>query len=235
MTNYILSTNVLNLFQEYGILITILMLAILVSYMIIRNSTKRIHEQEKKIDSLYGRIDNMMTKISPSEEDHELQKKFNEYAENANQIQIQLYHLLGSYNCERVSIYEYHNGGKNLAGVEFKKCSNTYEAVSLETKPIIKGMQNLPLSINPIWSRILALRTDLSISDVKTLNDDFLRIYLQSQDIKSYYSILLQDYANYPIGFITLEYYNNSVNLTQQQLDTFNEIAIKMSVLINLK
>ena len=234
MINYFLNVNVLNFVQEYGILVTILMLAILLSYMIIRNSTKRIHEQEKKIDSLYGRIDNMMTKITP-EEDHELQKKFNKYAENANQIQIQIYHLLGSYHCERVSIYEYHNGGKNLAGVEFKKCSNTYEAVSLETKPIIKGMQNLPLSINPIWSRILALRIDLSIPDVKTLNDDFLRIYLQSQDIKSYYSILLQDYANYPIGFIILEYYNNPTNLTQQQLDAFNAIAIKISVLINLK
>ncbi len=122
---------VLELFQDYGVIITILMLGILIAYMMIRNSSKRIREQEEKIDSLYGRIDKLMSKFSP-EENHELTGKFINYAENANKIQIQLYHLLQNFGAERVSIYEFHNGGKNLAGVEFKKCSNTYEAVSLE-------------------------------------------------------------------------------------------------------
>lgn len=226
--------NVLELFQNYGVIITILMLGILIAYMMIRNSSKRIREQEDKIDSLYGRIDKLMNKFS-SEENHELTGKFISYAENANKIQIQLYHLLQNFGAERVSIYEFHNGGKNLAGIEFKKCSNTYEAVSLETKPIIKELQNLPLSINPLWSRILSTRDDINIPMVENLADNFLKVYLETQSIKAYYSTILQDYDNTPIGFITLEYYHYSKELTDAQFEEFNEIAIKISVLINIK
>ena len=202
--------------------------------MVIKNSSKRIHEQEQKIDSLYVRIDKLMNKFS-SEENHDLTGKFINYAENSNKIQIQLYHLLQNFGAERVSIYEFHNGGKNLAGVEFKKCSNTYEAVSLETKPIIKEMQNLPLSINPLWSKILVTRGDINIPSVEKIQDVFFKSYLETQSIKAYYSTILQDYDNTPIGFITLEYYKNSRELLPLEFEEFNEIAIKISVLINIK
>lgn len=234
MINNILLFNVLEMFQNYGIVFTILLLSIFIAYLIIKNSTKRIREQEEKIDNLYGRIDNMMTKFS-SDDNHELTGKFINYAENANKIQIQLYHLLQVFRADRISIYEFHNGGKNLAGVEFKKCSNTYEAVSLEIKPMIKEMQNLPLSINPIWNKILATRDDIIIPDISKLEDTFLKAYLESQNIKTFYSSLLQDYDNTPIGFIMIEYYRDVVILTEEELEEFFEIAIKSSVLINIK
>jgi len=201
--------------------------------MIITNSTKRIKQQEEKIDQLYSRIDKLMNKIT--DEGNDMTKKMMSFAENANKIQIQLYHLLQIFGAERVSIYEFHNGGKNLAGVEFKKCSNTYEAVSLETKPIIKEMQNLPLSINPLWSQVLTTRDEIDIPSVQNVDDKFLKSYLEIQSIKSYYSTILQDYDNAPIGFITLEYYTVSRQLLESDLENFNEIAIKIAVLINIK
>jgi hypothetical protein len=234
MINYIFLFDALQLFQDYGIIGTILILAILVSYMMIKNQTKIITGQQEKIDALYNRIDGLMKKFS-SDETHELVGKFDDYAVNANKIQIQLYHILQNYGAERVSIFEFHNGGKNLAGIEFKKCSNTYEAVSLETKPVIKEMQNLPLSVNPLWSRTLVRRCDIRIPSVETLEDTFLKAYLETQSIKTYYSSLLQDYDNTPIGFITLEYYHKAKELNSDQLSEFNEIAIKISVLINIK
>lgn len=234
MLNYLLMIDVAKLFEEYGIIFTIFVVFIIIAYMMITNSSKRIREQEQKIDSLYSRIDKLMSKMSP-EENNELTGKFMSFAENANKIQIQMYHLLQNFDAERVSIYEYHNGGKNLAGVEFKKCSNTYEAVSLETKPIIKEMQNLPLSINPLWSMILSTRDDVIIPSVEKLDDIFLRTYLESQGIKTYYGTILLDYDNTPIGFITMECYKESKELNDEQLKEFNEIAIKISVLINIK
>lgn len=236
MINNIILFNVLDLFQDYGIIVSILIIAVFISYLIIRNSSKRIQQQEQKIDSLYGRIDDMMKKFTPNDDNHhELTGKFISYAENANKIQIQLYHLLQNFGADRVSIYEFHNGGKNLAGVEFKKCSNTYEAVSLEIQPIIKEMQSLPLSINPLWNKTLASKMNIYIPDIEILEDKFLAGYLESQSVKAYYSTLLQDYQNYPIGFMSLEYYKTPKILTEKQLDEFNAIAIKISVLINLK
>jgi len=234
MIDFIFLVGLFDLLKDNGVIITILILSIFISYIMIRNSTKRIKEQEEKIDSLYGRIDKMMNKFN-SEENHELTGKFISYAENANKIQIQLYHMLQTFHAERISIFEFHNGGKNLSGIEFKKCSNTYEAVSLETKPIIKEMQNLPLSINPLWNRILSTRDDINIPSIENLDDTFLQSYLRSQSIKTYYSTILQDYDNTPIGFISLEYYKTTRELTEEQLDEFNEIAIKISVLINIK
>src|SRR5574344_127052 len=134
MINYILLFDVLGAVQNYGLIFTILLLAIFVAYLIIKNSSKRIREQEEKIDTLYERIDKLMNKFNGGGKS-ELSGKFVNYAENSNKIQIQLYHMLQNFGADRISIYEYHNGGKNLAGVEFKKCSNMYEAVALEVKP----------------------------------------------------------------------------------------------------
>ena len=57
MINYILLFDVLGAVQNYGLIFTILLLAIFVAYLIIKNSSKRIREQEEKLDTLYERID----------------------------------------------------------------------------------------------------------------------------------------------------------------------------------
>ena len=234
MINTLLMIDIVEIFQNYGVIFTLFAVFLLIAYMIINNSFKRMREQDQQIDSLYNRLDKIINKAS-SDDNNELTGRFMNFAENANKIQIQMYHLLQNFGAERVSIYEYHNGGKNLAGVEFKKCSNTYEAVSLETKPVIKEMQNLPLSINPLWSKILSTRDDIIIPSVEKIEDAFLKSYLTSQNIKTYYGTMLQDYDNTPIGFITLECYTHFTELNEEQLEEFNEIAIKISVLINIK
>ena len=96
-------------------------------------------------------------------------------------------------------------------------------------------MQNLPLSMNPLWSKLLATKEDILITSVSELKDLFLKQYLEAQSIKSLYSTLLSDYDNSPIGFITLEYYKTSRELTEDQMDELNDISNKIAVLINLK
>lgn len=230
----LLAIDIPKIFEQYGFVVGILILFVIIAFLLVKNSTKRIKEQEEKIDSLYTRIDDLMGKLTHDDEG-ELTGKFLDYAENANKIQILLYHILRNFNADRVSIYEFHNGGKNLQGIEFKKCSNTYEAVELEIKPIIKEMQNLPLSMNPLWSKLLATRDDITIPSVQNIEDQFLKIYLDTQSIKSYYSRLLLDYDKSPIGFITLEYYRNTRELNEKESDEFDDISIKISTLINLK
>lgn len=222
-----------SLFQEYGLALGSFILLIIIGYYMMRNIIKRNREQEEKIDSLYTRIDGLMNKMSG--ENSDLTSKFKDYAENANKIQILLYHILRSFNADRVSIYEFHNGGHNLQGVEFKKSSNTYEAVELEVKPIIKEMQNLPISINPLWSKLLANRLPIKVISVNNLEDNFFKAYLEAQSIRTYYSILLVDYDSSPIGFISLEFYHRERELTQQEFNEFENISIKISTLINIK
>ncbi len=225
----------LSIFQDYGIIAGSFVLLISAGYYMLRNVFKRNRRQEEKIDSLYSKMDDMMDKISGNDVNNELASKFKDYAENANKIQILMYHILRSYNADRVSIYEFHNGGHNLQGVEFKKTSGTYEAVELEIKPIIKEMQNLPISINPLWSKLLATKTPIKVTSVNNLDDKFLKTYLDAQSIKTYYSMLLIDYGDSPIGFISLEFYHNERVLTEKEYNDFENTSIKISTLINVK
>ena len=93
-------------------------------------------------------------------------------------------------------------------------------------------MQNLPLSINPLWNKILATRQELIIPSTDNLLDSFLKGYLESQSIHAYYANILQDYDHTPVGFITIEYYKNPKQLTQEQLDEFYDMSLKISVLM---
>lgn len=224
-----------SIFESYGFVVGAFILFLIAGFIMMKNVLKRNREQELKIDSLYGKIDGLMSKIGGNDTNTELAHKFKDYAENANKIQILLYHILRSFAADRVSIYEYHNGGKNLQGIEFKKCSGTYEAVELEIKPIIKEMQNLPVSINPLWSKLLASKDAIRVPNVSTLSDNFLKSYLEVQSIKTYYSILLIDYDHSPIGFISLEFYNSIKILTDEEFNEFENISIKISTLINIK
>ncbi len=235
MELFFIMLNFISLFQDYGLVLGSFILLIIIVYYMMRNIVKRNREQEEKIDSLYDRIDMLMNKMNGVDDSENLTNKFRDYAENANKIQILLYHILRSFNADRVSIYEFHNGGKNLQGIEFKKTSNTYEAVELEIKPIIKEMQNLPISINPLWSKLLANRLAIKVSSVNSLTDVFLKSYLEAQSIKTYYSMLLVDYDSSPIGFISLEFYNDERILTEQEFNEFENISIKISTLINIK
>lgn len=224
-----------SMFQEYGILFGSFTLLIILGYYMMRNILKQNREQQEKIDSLYGKMDGMMDKMAGKGVNNELASKFKDYAENANKIQILMYHMLRSYNADRVSIYEFHNGGHNLQGIEFKKTSGTYEAVELEIKPIIKEMQNLPISINPLWSKLLATKESIKVKSVSDLEDVFLKSYLDAQSIKAYYSMLLVDYGDSPIGFISLEFYSHERNLNDKEYNDFENTSIKISTLINIK
>lgn len=233
MELYFVLLSFFSIFEEYGVIVGVLILIFIIGYYIMRNIVKRNREQEQKIDSLYDRIDDLMSKMSGGGDD--VSSKLKDYAENANKVQILLYHLLRTFNADRVSIYEFHNGGKNLQGIDFKKCSNTYEAVELEVKTIIKEMQNLPVSINPLWSKLLADRKCIKISSVKNLEDDFLKSYLSVQNVNSYYAQLLLEYDSTPIGFISLEFYNNERTLNNLEFNEFENISIKIATLINIK
>ena len=234
MINAILLFDVAKVFEQYGIVGGLFVIFVIIAVLLIRSSTKRIREQEEKIDSLYSRIDELMKKLT-DDESTELSGKFLDYADNANKIQILLYHILGLFKADRISIYEFHNGGKNLQGIEFKKCSNTYEAVELEIKPIIKEMQNMPLSMNPLWNRLLASRENIIVPSTENLDDPFLKNYLGTQSIKSYYSYLLSVYDKSPIGFLTIEYYKNERILNAAEMGELASTTIKISTLINLK
>ena len=78
-------TDLLTLLQDYGLIITILIIGIFVAYTIIKNSNKTIREQQKLINSLYTKNEDLIKNFT-SHDDDKLKGKFINYAENTNKI-----------------------------------------------------------------------------------------------------------------------------------------------------
>lgn len=229
---YMIMTNIeetLKLMDKYGVGLVALVVVTIFAGLLIRFILKRMRNQEKKIDVLINKI------INKNDEQHLTDEKMGKFAINANRVQQLTYHLLKEFNANRISVYEFHNGGKTITGIDFKKCSNTYEAVGLGIEEKYNEYQNIPISVNFLWNKLLMDKKPIFISDISILEKTDNTIYqiLKSQGIKSYYSKLINDYNGKPIGFITIIFYFNNVVLTDKQLKTLNDTTISIGGLIN--
>ncbi|MCK9446143.1 hypothetical protein M0Q50_04535 [bacterium] len=220
--------DVLNLIDKFGVGLVVLVFLGFFSWFLIKWILIREEKQEKKIDLLIDKLTNGTTK---KEDEHNL----NEYARNANRVQQLTYFLLNEFDADRVSIFEYHNGGKTLAGISFNKCSNTYEALAMGIDGKYNELQQIPISINFLWNKLLEQQKPIIISDIEILKEHDETIYfaLKGKSIKSYYSQLIVDYNSRPIGFITIEYYDNVKVLNIDEIKIFNDTSIKIGGLLN--
>lgn len=221
--------SILKLMEYYGVTMVALVVVGFFAWFLIKYILNRMSEQEKKIDELISKI------IDNKEEESLTDEKLSKFAINANRVQQLIYHLLNEFDADRLSIYEYHNGGKTISGIDFKKCSNTYEAVGLGIEEKYNEHQNIPISINFLWNKLLMDRKPIFISDINSLEktDNTIHSILESQGVKSYYSKLINDYNGKPIGFITITFYDESVILDDEELKIFNDTTISIGGLIN--
>jgi len=221
--------NTLQLMDQYGVSLVALVFVGFFAWFLVKFILKRMKDQEKKIDTLLDKL------ISKDHEENLTEEKMDRFAVNANRVQQLIYHLLNEFDADRVSVYEYHNGGKTITGIDFKKCSNTYEVVGLGIEEKYNEHQNIPISVNFLWNKLLMDRKPIFISDICSLKQTDHTIYqmLKSQGIKSYYSRLIKDYNGKPIGFMTIKYYNDKVVLDDEQLKLFNDTTISVGGLIN--
>lgn len=219
----------LEMFDRYGVTLVSLVVLGSFTWFLIRFILRMMKRQEKKIDAL---IEKLVTKDA---DEDDIEEKLSNFAVNANRVRQLSYYLLNEFDADRVSVYEYHNGGKSVAGVDFKKCSNTYEATAKGIDEMYNEQQNLPISVNFLWNKLLIDKKPILISDIKTLEqtDNTIFQILSSQGIKSYYSRLILNYNSKPIGFVVITYYNENVALDNEQLKIFNDTTISIGGLIN--
>lgn len=149
--------------------------------------------------------------------------------ENARQTQIDetlrtcLRQILEQTDADRVSIVQYHNGGRGLNKQSFLKMSMTNEETRIGISPIASTFQNQFRSVLAYFVRELNLHNTCYIKDSEDLKtvDTSMYEFLNSRNVKSKYGMAIRSSDNVVIGFICVEYVdepNTNVELVDRVL-----------------
>ena len=154
--------------EKYGFTAVALVVLGIFSWILVKYILNKFTVHEEKMDEIINRL--LDEKGGKPDSTLNAEKLIN-FAQHASKIQQLTYHLLNELEADRVSIFEFHNGGKTITGVDFKKCSNTYEAVELGIEPKYKDFQNIPISTNFLWNKLLLDKKTIAICDISDLQN----------------------------------------------------------------
>jgi GAF domain-containing protein len=108
--------------------------------------------------------------------------------------------------CDRLSIFQFHNGGHNVNGRSFVRVSCTHEVVRLGIEPQMQNLKNIFVSQIINWCQPLKEGKKLVFRSVEAeIKDDIIKKMLQEQNIKSVIALPLRVNGTI-IGFLTADY-----------------------------
>lgn len=113
---------------------------------------------------------------------------------------------------DRVQIYDFHNGGHYANGRSALKTSCTYEVTRTGVKGYQMYLQALPLSAIPRFTRNLINDGEMNVQDLESIKDEMPSAYniKKEQGVKGFYDIILENKDKEPIGFLGIQYVENS-------------------------
>lgn len=104
------------------------------------------------------------------------------------------------YSFERVSIFQFHNGGKFFQGKSMKKFSMTYEAVAPGYEKIKRSQQNILCSEYPHWiSKMIDQKVFVNVTSEMDHKD---RYEMEQLGVKQFVTVPIRCIKGHLIGFI---------------------------------
>lgn len=209
--------------QEHGLALVLLFVFLIWAYRIARWLKPRIETI----------LDNSINATSNHEE--KLMKGLPATLERTIQIQTELRELMDKIGADRIYVFEYHNGNRSLAGVDFIKCSNTYELVAKGISPEQKNLQELPIAMMSMWTRRLMEGGCLNINNIQQLADmgDYSSYeMLKAQGIYGVYAVGIKDNQDRLTGFLGVDFNTKGEFLSFSDIQLLDKMAIRLSILL---
>lgn len=125
---------------------------------------------------------------------------------------------------DRVQIYDFHNGIHYANGRSALKTSCSFEVVRSGIKGHQKELQSVPLSCIPVFIKTLLNSGELQINDLEEIKETMPATYelKKSQDVVSFFDIILNNKNKEPIGFLAIQY--NEKDKAEFTKEEMNEI-----------
>jgi hypothetical protein len=124
---------------------------------------------------------------------------------------------------DRVSVYQYHNGEKDIANNRFLKISCTHENISSNVNSVQKYMENIPTAMFGNWNTHIFEKQHVFVKDVNNLE--------KMGELRAAYQLLSNNHTSstylYPLttplgkvfGFGIIEYCRTGSEKTGQTID----------------
>jgi hypothetical protein len=152
--------------------------------------------------------------------------------ENENRIIDKLENVREKFNCDRVWVAEFHNGGKTYSGKSFQKFSQTYEVVRKGIAAEAHATQNMPTSLFSNFFKILNDKGYYEAKDVKNAND-LVSFTMQSfwgnRGVTSCVVISIRDLVNNFVGIMCLDGVLSKLDINKEGIEELKTIASALS------
>jgi hypothetical protein len=158
--------------------------------------------------------------------------------ENENRIIKKLEAVREKFNCDRVWVAEFHNGGKTYSGKSFQKFSQTYEVVRKGIAAEAPITQNIPTSLFSNFFQILNDKGYYEANDVKNAGDIAaftMQSFWNSRGITSCVVISIKDILNNFVGIMCLDGVLDKLNVSQEGIRELTIIASNLSGYLSQK
>lgn len=147
-----------------------------------------------------------------------------------------MYECLYSYEADKVHIYQYHNGGRNAAGIPFAKFSCTQEIVKPGKPPVAHHFQNLPASIAWMWNEAVVEHKIFSFWNREQLKhiDPAMHELFRDYNTEGCITVGLYDIHENALGFLTMLYMEpKEGSLDAEQTKDLVNIATRIGGLLS--
>ena len=184
---------------------------------------------QKQLSDLSTSVINGITKHTIDD------KENNSLSKIENDINDCLKRTLIKTNSARVCLIRFHNGGRDMNGLSFLKMSMTNETVKLGLSSLMPEFQNMFRSFFSYLCDRLIKEGHCYINDINILKDVDTTMYefLFSRDVQSIYSMPISNKNGTVIGFIYIEFTNNSDVNFEQVEHCLHDKKIKIETLLN--
>jgi hypothetical protein len=153
-------------------------------------------------------------------------------------INTALERVLMRTNADRAFIFEFHNGGANLAGLPFLKMSNTYEVVSVGVTPKRYSCEQMSLSMySNLIGQIISNR--YIVIDTSTKDERLQSICyetLLAQKIRSCILVRITDIKGKVLGYCGVDFIGKDKQVDESSdIKIIEELAIEVGALLTIE
>jgi len=189
---------------------------------------------QRFIDWLLPEMQKIINKALEIDPNHKYKKWFAANLLQRDQGEQLLQQLLDELDADRIALFEYHNGGRAVSGLDYQKVSNSLEVARRGQRRLMPEMQNIPVGFFSRWNRIIIEKSMVISNNIEEILkvDETQYGFLTSRGAKSAYVIGLYDLNDFPFGFLLIEYCNNQVKITNSRLERIDVVSNRLGVLL---